>query len=56
MIPERPDIPTFATWSHENLVRFAVDAYLRMQTQHDLIQYLRMLVATTPENHSGKPS
>lgn len=55
MTPEQPDIPTFATWTHENLVRFATEAYLKLQDQHELIQHLRHLVATTPENtHARK--
>jgi len=50
MTPEHPDIPTFAAWTHENLVRFATEAYLKLQDQHELIQHLRHLVATPPEN------
>ncbi len=49
MTPEQPDLPTFAAWTHENLVRFATEAYLKLQDQHELIQHLRHLVATTPE-------
>jgi hypothetical protein len=49
MTPEQPDLPTFATWTHENLVRFATEAYLKLQDQHELIQHLRHLVATTPK-------
>jgi len=45
-----PDLPTFETWTHENLAKFASEAYLKMQAQHDLIQYLRMLVAATPRS------
>ncbi len=45
-----PNIPTFETWTHENLARFATEAYLKMQTQHDLIQYLRQLIATVPHD------
>lgn len=45
-----PNIPTFETWTHENLAKFAAEAYLKMQAQHDLIQYLRQLIATTPRN------
>ncbi len=26
MTPEHPDTPTFAAWTHENLVRFATEA------------------------------
>ncbi len=49
MTPEQPDLPTFAAWTHENLVRFATEAYLKLQVQHELIQHLRHLVATTPK-------
>ena len=48
MNPE-PDLPTFSTWTRENLERFAAEAYLKMQTQHELIQHLRHLVATPPK-------
>jgi hypothetical protein len=34
-------MPTFETWSHENLVKFAAEAYQKMQEQHDLIQQLQ---------------
>ena len=54
MTPEHPDTPTFATWSHENLVRFATEAYLRLQDQHELIQHLRHLVATPPEKNDAR--
>jgi hypothetical protein len=51
-----PNIPTFETWSHENLARFAAEAYLKLQDQHELIQHLRQLIANTPEKPSGKSS
>jgi hypothetical protein len=35
------DLPNFAAWSNENLAKFAVDAYLRMQAQQDAIEQLR---------------
>lgn len=54
MTPEHPDTPTFATWSHENLVHFATEAYLKLQDQHELIQHLRHLVATPPENADAR--
>ena len=44
------NIPDFASWHHATLVLFATEAYLKMQAQHDLIQYLRMLVAATPRS------
>lgn len=43
-----PDTPNFATWTHENLAKFALEAYLKMQDQRELIEHLRHLVATTP--------
>ncbi len=49
MTPEQPDLPTFAAWTHENLARFATEAYLKLQVQHELIQHLRHLIATTPK-------
>jgi hypothetical protein len=48
MKPEHPDLPTFAAWTHENLERFATEAYLKLQVQHELIQHLRHLIANTP--------
>ena len=33
-------MPTFDTWSHENLARFAAEAYAKMQHQDDRIQQL----------------
>ena len=40
--------------AHENLVRFATEAYLKLQDQHELIQHLRHLVATTPEKPNAR--
>jgi len=34
-------MPAFDTWSHDNLAKFAVEAYAKMQEQHDLIQQLQ---------------
>lgn len=51
-----PTIPDFASWQHETLVKFATEAFLKMQDQRDLIQHLRQLIANTPETHSGQPS
>ena len=50
MTPEPVDTPIFSTWDRKNLENFATEAYLKMQAQHDLIQYLRMLVAATPRS------
>jgi hypothetical protein len=34
-------MPAFNTWSHDNLAKFAAEAYAKMQEQHDLIQQLQ---------------
>ena len=36
-----PDLPNFAAWSNENLAKFALEAYLRLQVQQDAIEQLR---------------
>lgn len=36
------DVPTFAAWQTDNLVRFAQDAYVRMQEQEEAIAQLRL--------------
>ena len=38
---EKTDGPNFAAWSHENLARFAEDAYWRMKEQSDAMQQSR---------------
>ena len=48
-----PDFPTFETWTHENLAKFATEAFIKMQDQRALIQQLRQLIATAPENKNG---
>ena len=45
-----PNIPTFETWTHENLAKFATEAYIKMQDQRALIQQLRQLIATVPHD------
>lgn len=40
--PQNKDIPNFAAWSLENLVRFAQDAYVRMQEQEEGLAQLRL--------------
>jgi hypothetical protein len=35
------DIPNFAAWSNENLAKFALEAYLRLQAQQEAIEQLR---------------
>jgi hypothetical protein len=34
-------MPTFDTWSQENLAKFAAEAYAKMQEQDDRIQQLQ---------------
>jgi hypothetical protein len=34
-------MPAFETWSHENLAKFAAEAYTKMQQQNDQIQHLQ---------------
>jgi hypothetical protein len=34
-------MPQFESWTHENLVKFAYDAYRMLQTQDDQLQQLR---------------
>jgi hypothetical protein len=34
-------MPAFETWERENLIKFAAEAYQKMQEQHDLIQQLQ---------------
>jgi len=34
-------MPAFDTWSQENLAKFAVEAYSKMQEQDDRIQHLQ---------------
>jgi hypothetical protein len=35
------DTPNFAAWTNENLAKFALEAYLRLQAQQDAIEQLR---------------
>jgi len=35
------DIPNFAAWSNENLAKFCMDSYLRMQEQQEVIEQLQ---------------
>jgi uncharacterized protein (DUF1778 family) len=34
----KPDVPNFAAWSNKNLADFAVEAYLKMQEQQEVIE------------------
>ena len=38
---KKVDGPNFAVWSHENLAKFAKDAYWRMQEQQDAMEESR---------------
>ena len=35
------DLPNFSAWSNENLAKFALEAYQRMQAQQDALEQLR---------------
>lgn len=35
------DLPNFQAWSHENLAKFAAEAYRKMQQQQDQIEQLQ---------------
>ncbi len=35
------DLPNFSAWSNENLAKFALEAYQRMQAQQEAIEQLR---------------
>jgi len=35
------DLPNFAAWSNENIAKFALEAYLRLQAQQDALEQLR---------------
>lgn len=56
MNQEPPIIPDFASWTRENLDRFAAESFIKLQDQRALIEYLRKLIANTPEKTNGKPS
>ena len=34
-------MPTFESWSHENLAKFAQESYIKMQEQQDYIEQLQ---------------
>ena len=35
------DTPNFSAWTNENLAKFALEAYVRLQAQQDAIEQLR---------------
>jgi len=41
LVNHMQDLPNFAAWSNENLAKFALEAYQRMQAQQDAIEQLR---------------
>jgi hypothetical protein len=43
--------PHFETWSHENLVKFAKEAYEKLQRQDEELQSLRL--KQQEKNHVG---
>ena len=56
MIPPVRDLPNFAEWSNKNLADFAVEAYIRLQEQQEIIedQSLKLLLwkqLTEPTTH-----
>jgi hypothetical protein len=34
-------MPTFESWSHENLAKFAQESYIKLQEQQDYIEQLQ---------------
>ena len=40
-VNQMSDLPNFAAWSNENLAKFALEAYLRLQVQQDALEQLR---------------
>lgn len=43
--------PYFETWSHENLVKFAKEAYAKLQRQEEELQRLRWPFPTKQETY-----
>jgi len=41
--------PYFESWEHDNLVKFAKDAYAKLQKQEEGLQELRLLLADERE-------
>ena len=46
--------PTFATWTHENLVAFATEANEVIKRQRELIQLYRAAMVKDEENDSAR--
>jgi len=44
------DIPNFASWSNENLAKFAKDSYIKMQDQKEQIEQLQLYLKHTAES------
>lgn len=43
--------PYFESWSHENLVKFAKEAYAKLQRQEEELQRLRWTFPTKQETY-----
>ena len=43
------DLPNFAAWNHENLARFCMDSYIKMQNQQADIEDLRLSLKEVSE-------
>ena len=39
-----PDIPTFSTWEHSSLARFATDCYRALQAEKQTNEQLRLKI------------
>jgi hypothetical protein len=51
---QAPNTPDFTTWTRGNLEAFALEAYLKLQDQRELIEWLRHLVATQPKEKNDE--
>ena len=45
------DIPNFAVWDAEALIKFSADAYRKMQEQQDILMQLQGDLKTAMENY-----
>jgi hypothetical protein len=45
------DIPNFAVWDAEALIKFSTDAYRKMQEQQDVLMQLQGDLKTAMENY-----
>ena len=44
MIPPIPDLPNFANWSNKDLADFAIEAYILLQDQQEVIQEQNLML------------